>query len=123
MHIFQIESIDYILLSSFELKTVLLISLVKTLCFSLLNLCFASNISLFFYELFFIFFIFFYVVYFTIKMSCFKQFFKILKSFLFMKYFFYFFSFSSLLLSFKYLFALNAKNSLMKLLNHCAIFP
>ena len=35
----SIESIDYILLSSFELKAILLISSVKTLCLSLLNLC------------------------------------------------------------------------------------
>ena len=44
----SIESIDYILLSSFELKAILLISSVKTLCLSLLNLCCVFNISLFF---------------------------------------------------------------------------
>ena len=42
----SIESIDYILLSSFELKAILLISSVKTLCLSLLNLCCVFNISL-----------------------------------------------------------------------------
>ena len=49
----SIESIDCIPLSSFELKAVLLISLVKTLCLSLLNLCCICNINLlFFYEFF-----------------------------------------------------------------------
>ena len=45
----SIESIDHILLSSFELKAILLISSVKTLCLSLLNLCCAFNISLLFF--------------------------------------------------------------------------
>ena len=40
----SIESIDYILLS-FELNTILLISSVETLYFSLLNLCCVFNIS------------------------------------------------------------------------------
>ena len=35
----SMESIDCILLSSFELNAILLISLLKTLCLSLLNLC------------------------------------------------------------------------------------
>ena len=51
-----IESIDHILLSSFELKAILLISSVKTLCPSLLNLCCVCNISLFYCEFFLIFF-------------------------------------------------------------------
>ena len=41
----SIESIDCILLSSFELKAVLLISSVKTLCFSLLFFCCVFNIT------------------------------------------------------------------------------
>ena len=36
----SIESTDFILLLSFELKVILLISSVKTLCFSLLNICY-----------------------------------------------------------------------------------
>ena len=44
----SIKSIDCILLSSFELKAILLISSVKTLCFSVLNLCFAFKIDLLF---------------------------------------------------------------------------
>ena len=46
-HVF-IESIDWILLSSFELNAILLISSVKTLCLSLLNLYFVFNIDLLF---------------------------------------------------------------------------
>ena len=42
----SIELIDCILLSSLELKGVLLISLVKTLCRSLLNFCCIFNIDL-----------------------------------------------------------------------------
>ena len=42
----SIESMDYILLSSFELKAALLISSVKTLCLPLLNLCYVFNIDL-----------------------------------------------------------------------------
>ena len=41
-----IESIDCILLSSFELKVILLISSVKTLCLPLLNFCCAFDINL-----------------------------------------------------------------------------
>ena len=48
-----IKSIDCILLSSFEPKAVLLISSVKTLCSSLLNICCAFNISLLFLHEFF----------------------------------------------------------------------
>ena len=44
-----IESIDCILLSSFELKAILLVSSVKTLCLSLLNLCCIFNIDLLFF--------------------------------------------------------------------------
>ena len=44
----SIESIDCILLSSFELKAILLISSVKT-CFSLLNLCYVFNVDLLFF--------------------------------------------------------------------------
>ena len=43
-----IEPIDCIILSPSELKAILLISSVKTLCCSLLNLCYVFNISLFF---------------------------------------------------------------------------
>ena len=42
----SIESIDCILLSSFELKAILLISSVETLCLSLLNFCCIFNIDL-----------------------------------------------------------------------------
>ena len=42
----SLESIDCILLLLFELKGILLISSVKTLCFSLLNLCCIFNINL-----------------------------------------------------------------------------
>ena len=52
----SIESIDYILFSSFKLKAILVISSLKTLCFSLLNLCFVFRISIFFYEFLVIFF-------------------------------------------------------------------
>ena len=45
----SIELIDCILLSSFELKAILLISLLKTLCLLLLNLCCVFNISLIFF--------------------------------------------------------------------------
>ena len=44
----SIESIDCILLSSFELKAIFLISSVKTLCLSHLNLCYDFNSNLFF---------------------------------------------------------------------------
>ena len=50
------KSIDCILLLSFELKAILLIFSVKTLCFSLLNLYRVFNISLLFFEFFMIFF-------------------------------------------------------------------
>ena len=43
-----IESIDCILLSSFDFKAILLISSVKTLCLSLLNLCCVFRINLLF---------------------------------------------------------------------------
>ena len=52
----SIESISCILLSSFELEAILSISSVKSLCFSLLNLCCVFSISLFFYEFCMIFF-------------------------------------------------------------------
>ena len=42
----SVESIDCILLSSFEPKAILLISSIKTLCPSLLNLCCVFNINL-----------------------------------------------------------------------------
>ena len=42
----SIKSIDCTILSSFELKEILLIPSVKTLCLSLLNLCCVSNIDL-----------------------------------------------------------------------------
>ena len=44
-----IESIDYIFLSSFEIKAILLISSVETLCLSLLDLCCVCNINLLFF--------------------------------------------------------------------------
>ena len=49
----SIESIDCILLSSFELKAILLIYSVKTLCLSLLNLCCVFNISFYFLRILF----------------------------------------------------------------------
>ena len=45
----SIKSIACILLSLFELKAILLISSVKTLCLSLLNLCCICNISSLFF--------------------------------------------------------------------------
>ena len=48
----SIESIDCILLSSFELKGILLISSVKILSFSLLNLCCVLILVYCFYECF-----------------------------------------------------------------------
>ena len=45
----SIESNECILLSSFELKGILLISTVKTLCLSLLDLCCVFNISSLFF--------------------------------------------------------------------------
>ena len=45
----SIESIDCILLSLFELKAILLISSVRTLCLSLLKLCCIFNIDLLFF--------------------------------------------------------------------------
>ena len=45
----SVESIDCILLSSFELKAVLLIPSVKTSCLSLLNICCVFNIDLLFF--------------------------------------------------------------------------
>ena len=45
----SIESVDCILLSLFELKAILLISSVKTLCFSLLNICCIFDIDLSFF--------------------------------------------------------------------------
>ena len=44
----SIKSIDWTLLSSSELKSILLISSVKTFCLSLLNLCCAFNFFFFF---------------------------------------------------------------------------
>ena len=44
----SIKSIDWILLSSFELKAILLVSSAKTLYLSLLNLSCIFNINLFF---------------------------------------------------------------------------
>ena len=73
----SIISIDCILLSSFELKTTLLISSVKTLYLSLLNLCCVFNIGLFFLWIFYYFFwdyvsfTFCLMVYFILKWSCF----------------------------------------------------
>ena len=44
----SIESIDFILSSSFELKAILLISFVKTFCFALLNICCLFDINILF---------------------------------------------------------------------------
>ena len=44
----SIESIDFILWSSFELQAILLISFVKTFCFALLNICCLFNINILF---------------------------------------------------------------------------
>ena len=54
----SIESIDFILLLLFEHKAILLTSLVKTLCLSLLELCWFFNIDLlFFYKFFMTFYV------------------------------------------------------------------
>ena len=66
MHV-SIKSIDCILLSSSELKAILLITSVKTICFSFLNLCCVFDISLFFMNSFF----FFEMVYFIFNLRCF----------------------------------------------------
>ena len=50
------ESIHCTLLSSFELKAILLNSSVKTLCLSILNLCCVFNIDLLFLSTFLSFF-------------------------------------------------------------------
>ena len=44
-----IKSIDCILLSSFELKVILLVYSVKKICLPLLHLCWVFNISLLFF--------------------------------------------------------------------------
>ena len=49
----SIESIDSNLLSSFELNEILLVSSVKTVCLSLLNLCCVFKISLLFINFFY----------------------------------------------------------------------
>ena len=71
----SIESIDYILLSPFELKEILLISSLKILCLSLLNICCVFNIDLLFlmnfFKTFYVNFIFILMVYFILKLSCF----------------------------------------------------
>ena len=101
IHVF-IKSIDCILLSSFEIKRILLISSVKTLYLSLLNLCCVFNINwLFFYEFDMVFFetihvnfIFSYIIYFIIKLSCLKKlfaFFKFIFSFYDTPFFAFFF--------------------------------
>ena len=45
----SIKSIDCIFLSSFETKAILLISSIKTLCLSILNLCCVFNIDFLFF--------------------------------------------------------------------------
>ena len=83
----SIESIDCILLSSFEPKEILLISSVKTLCLLLLNLCcvfdidllFLLNSFLIFFITIYVNFIFFQVVCFIFKLSCFWTVFIIFK--------------------------------------------
>ena len=60
----SIKSIDYILLSSFELKAILLVSSMKTMSLSLLSLCCIFNIDLLFlykcFDTFYVNLIFFY---------------------------------------------------------------
>ena len=64
----SIESIDRNFLSSFELKEILLISSVKTLCPSILKIsCVFNIILLFFYEVFLILFKTNYVNFFFLK--------------------------------------------------------
>ena len=46
----SIESIDCTLLLSFKVKAILLIFSIKTLCLSLLNLCFVFNVNLLFFR-------------------------------------------------------------------------
>ena len=87
------KSIDCILLSSFELKAILSISSGKILCLSLLNFCCVFNTNLLFFMIFFktiyINFIFFWMVYFILKLDCFKTVFIIFKfTFFFMTHFF-----------------------------------
>ena len=74
----SIESIDCILLTSFELKTILSISSVNTLYLSLLNLCCIFNIDLlflmnclWFFKTIYVNFIFFYMIYFIVELSSF----------------------------------------------------
>ena len=100
----SIESIDCILLSSFELKAVLSISSVKTLCLSLLNLCCVLDIDLLFFINFYEFFNTIYVnfFYFFLDNLFYSQVELLLNSFhnlsfLFMTQFFVPFSFLSLL--------------------------
>ena len=91
----SIESIDCILLSSFELRAIVLISSAKILCLSLLNICHVFNINLSFFYEFFIFsfvakettyvhFIFFYIIYFILNLRCFQIVFIIFKFSLFL---------------------------------------
>ena len=54
----SMESIDCILLSSFEFNAILLVSSMKILFLLLLNLCCVFSLNLFFYEFFMIFFMF-----------------------------------------------------------------
>ena len=64
----SIESIDRNFLSSFELKAILLISSVKTLCLSILKISCVFNFTLlFFYEVFLILFKTNYVNFFFLK--------------------------------------------------------
>ena len=92
----SIESIDCILLSSSELKAILLISSVKRImslvCLSLLNFRCAFNINLLLFMNYllsiYVSFIFVLMIYFIFELSCFQTVFLILKfSFLFMTYF------------------------------------
>ena len=73
----SMKSINCILLSLFELKVILLISSVKILCFSLLNLYSVFNINLLLFHKFFMIFCknvsvsFIFSFYFVFRMSCF----------------------------------------------------
>ena len=82
----SMESIDCILLSSFELKQILLTASVKTLSLSLSNICCVFNIdlsffmnSLYFFMTIYVNLIFFQIIYFILKLSCFSTVFIIFK--------------------------------------------
>ena len=75
----SVESIDCILLSSFELNSVLLISSVKTLCLCFLNLSCVFNNDLSIYRFIVFNFTFLLIIYFILNLSCFETVFIIFK--------------------------------------------